>query len=121
MQINIIIFFLTGILFAALALPLIKRKVKINSWYGIRIPQTMENEKVWFKVNSIMGKYLFVLGIFISGLSLYFVLNPTDPGYLMVYILLGVTIVGTIMLVVLSFKVANKISIQEYRKGNGQK
>lgn len=120
MQINIIIFFLTGILFAALALPLIKQKIKMNSWYGIRIPQTMENEKVWFKVNKVMGKYIFSWGILISVLSLYFIITPTSPSYLMVYILLAVTIIGAILLVVISFKVANRISIQEFRKGRNK-
>lgn len=121
MQINIVIFFLTGILFAALALPLIKQKIKINSWYGIRIPQTMENVNVWYKVNKIMGKYIFSWGILISVLSLYFILKPTNPNYLMVYILLGITIIGAILLVVISFKVANRISIQEFRKRINEK
>lgn len=82
MLLSLITFFLTGIVFSGLAIPLIRKKVKINSWYGIRIPQTMDNEKVWYQVNEIMGKYIFVFGMLISILSLYFMLNPTDPNYI---------------------------------------
>jgi uncharacterized membrane protein len=106
--ISLIIFFISGIIISALAIPLIRRKIKINSWYGIRIPQTMENEKIWYAVNEIMGKYIFAWGIIISILSLYFSLNPTDPKFLMTYILLTILILGTVLLVILSYKIANK-------------
>jgi len=61
MQISLMTFFVAGIIISALALPLIKRKVKINSWYGVRLPQTMQSENIWYNVNSYMGKYLFYL------------------------------------------------------------
>jgi UDP-N-acetylmuramyl pentapeptide phosphotransferase/UDP-N-acetylglucosamine-1-phosphate transferase len=114
MQISLITFFVTGLIFSGLAIPLIKRKIKMNSWYGIRIPQTTQSENIWYEVNEIMGKYIFSWGIFISILSLYFILNPTDPDYLMVYILLGILIVGAVLLVVTSYKVANRISLKKY-------
>lgn len=121
MQISIIIIFFTGILFSALAIPLIRRKIKMNYWYGIRIPQTMVNENIWYKVNEIMGKYIFAWGILISSLSLYFITNPTDPYYLMAYVLLGLLIIGAILLVVISFKVGNRVSIEEQRKEKTKK
>ena len=108
MIISHIIFFISGIVISGLSIPLIRRKVKVNSWYGIRIPQTMENEKVWYAVNEKMGKYIFVWGILISILSLYFSLNPTNPKFLMTYILLSILILGTVLLVILSYKIANK-------------
>ena len=104
---GLVTFFITGLIFSGLAIPLIRKKVKINSWYGIRIPQTMENEKVWYKVNEIMGKYIFVFGMLISILSLYFTLNPTNPEFIMIYILLAILIFGTVFLVILSYKIAN--------------
>ena len=114
MQISLIIIFSTGILFSILAIPLMKRKVKMNNWYGIRIPQTMEDENVWYEVNAAMGKYIFSWGIFISVLSLYFFLNPTSPGYLMIYVLIGVMIAGAILLVILSYKIADKVRLKDY-------
>lgn len=113
-----IIIFSTGILFAILALPLIKRKIKMNNWYGIRIPQTMENERIWYDVNAVMGKYIFAWGIFISALSLYFTLNPTSPEFLMIYILLGIMIAGSIILVILSYKIGTKLSIKDQQEND---
>lgn len=104
----LITFFITGLIFSGLSIPLIRRKVKINSWYGIRIPQTMDNEKVWYEVNEIVGKYIFVLGMLISILSLYFTLNPTEPGFIMIYILLAILIFGSVILVVIAYRIANK-------------
>ncbi len=55
----------------------------------------MDNEKVWYEVNEIVGKYIFVFGMLISILSLYFTINPTDPGFIMIYILLAILIFGS--------------------------
>lgn len=113
MQVSLITFFISGIAFSALAIPLIRKKIKANNWYGIRIPQTMDDDEVWYEVNASMGKYIFSWGIFISVLTLYFFLNPTDPEYLMVYILLVILISGAVLLVILSYKVSNKITLRK--------
>lgn len=110
MQISLILFFLTGILFSVLAIPLIRKKVKINSWYGIRVPKTMESEAVWYEVNAVVGRYIFFFGILISVLTLYFIMNPTDPEYLMVYTLLVILITGSVIMVIMSYKVSDRIS-----------
>ncbi|MDX1699396.1 MAG: SdpI family protein [Melioribacteraceae bacterium] len=113
MQVSLITFFISGIAFSALAIPLIRKKIKINNWYGIRIPQTLDDEDVWYEVNALMGKYIFSWGIFISVLTIYFFLNPTDPEYLMIYILLVILISGAILLVIVSYKVSNNITLRK--------
>jgi len=110
MPTSLIVFFFTGVLFSVLAIPLIRRKVKMNSWYGIRIPQTMESESIWYEVNAIMGRYLFTFGILISVVALYYIRFPLEEEYKMVYILLGILIIGTILFVKLSFSTANRLS-----------
>jgi len=115
MQISLITFFITGFVFCVLSIPFIRRKVKINSWYGIRLPKTMESKEVWYEVNAVMGRYMFGLGLLISCLSLYFMLNPTDPEFLMVYILLFILIAGTILFVILSFRISDKVG-RKYSK-----
>ena len=114
MQVSLITFFISGIAFSALAIPLIRKKIKINNWYGIRIPQTMDDEDVWYEVNAIMGKYIFSWGIFISVLTMYFFVNPTDPEYLMIYILLVILISGAVLLVIISYKVSNNITLRKH-------
>ncbi|MCB0749862.1 MAG: SdpI family protein [Ignavibacteriae bacterium] len=110
---SLITFFITGLLFAGLSIPLIRKKVKINNWYGIRLPQTMKSEAVWYEVNAIMGKYLFVFGIIISGLSAYFYFNPLEDQFYMVYLLLAVLVIGSFLFFSLSLKFSRKFG-EEY-------
>ncbi|MCB0731675.1 MAG: SdpI family protein [Ignavibacteriae bacterium] len=105
---SLITFFITGLLFAGLSIPLIRKKVKINNWYGIRLPQTMKSETVWYEVNAIMGKYLFVFGIIIAGLSAYFYFNPLEDQFYMVYLLLAVLVIGSFLFFSLSLKFSRK-------------
>lgn len=116
MQLSLIIIFFTGILFSTLAIPLIRRKVKMNSWYGVRIPQTSESEYVWYEVNSKVGKYLFGFGLLISCLSLYFFSNPTNPEYLMIYVLIVMLIFGSVFLIIRAYKIADQISADQFIK-----
>jgi len=115
-QTSLSVFFLAGILFCALAIPLIKGKVKFNSWYGIRTLQAMQNESIWYRVNAIMGRYLFLLGTIICSLSLYFVYFPLEEDYKMVYSLLGFLIFGTVLFIKLSYNYSDKVSIEYHTK-----
>ena len=115
-QTSLTVFFLAGILFCALAIPLIKGKVKLNSWYGIRTLQAMQNENIWYRVNAIMGIYLFLLGTIICSLSLYFVYFPLEEDYKMVYSLLGLLIFSTVLFIKLSYSYSDKVSTEYYTK-----
>jgi SdpI/YfhL protein family len=88
----------------------------MNAWYGIRTPQTMESENIWYDVNAIMGRFLFSFGIFISGLTLYFALYPLKEEYEMVYILLGTLMLGTVLFVKISYKISKELSSKNYNK-----
>lgn len=109
-QTSLIVFFITGLFFSALSIPLIRKKVKMNAWYGIRTGETLRDEEIWYKVNSIMGKYLLVFGLIISALSVYFVFFPLNEEYEMVYSLLGLLMIGTILFVKQSFYISYKQS-----------
>jgi len=57
-----------GLLLIALSVPLIRRKVRPNAWYGFRVPQTWSDPDTWYAANAYAGKYLFGVGV-ISGLA----------------------------------------------------
>lgn len=59
----LILAILTGILFIGLGVPLALRKVSPNHWYGLRIPATLSNEKVWYEANEHCGKHFILIGI----------------------------------------------------------
>ncbi len=65
MDFFLLIYIFVGILCIAISIPLIKRKIKINNWYGVRLPQTMKNEEIWYEVNEKSGKHLFAFGAII--------------------------------------------------------
>lgn len=90
----------------------------MNAWYGIRTGETMRDETIWYKVNSIMGIYLFVFGLVISALSVYFIFYPLNEEYEMVYTLLGTLIIGTILFVKQSYYVSYKQSKKQFNKQN---
>ncbi|MFA7201507.1 MAG: SdpI family protein [Candidatus Paceibacterota bacterium] len=63
-------FFIVGILFAIISLPLIYRKIPVNIVYGFRISKYVFIDKdIWYTVNELGGKYFFGIGIILLLLS----------------------------------------------------
>ncbi|MBN2063158.1 MAG: SdpI family protein [Sedimentisphaerales bacterium] len=58
-------FFFVGLLFIALALPLVLKKVPPNVWYGWRTPGAYESDDIWYAINSYTGRDFLVQGIII--------------------------------------------------------
>ena len=48
-------FIFTGLILAALTLPLRSGEVGINGAYGVRIAKTYSSEKAWYEVNAYFG------------------------------------------------------------------
>ena len=109
---SLITIFIAGLILAALAIPLMNRKVKMNSWYGIRLPQTMDNETVWYEVNEKVGRYIFFFGLLICTLTILIYLYPIIDNIFSVFILLAVLVLGSILLIIISINYAKKISKQ---------
>jgi hypothetical protein len=64
-----------GIVLALVSIPLIRKQIRPNYWYGVRIPQTMNNTEVWYDVNAYVGKRLFAIGILsiVAAVGLYLI------------------------------------------------
>ncbi|MFH1074862.1 MAG: SdpI family protein [Candidatus Firestonebacteria bacterium] len=45
-----------GFLIIILCIPLVKRKIKMNRWYGMRIPKSFKSEENWYKINEYGGR-----------------------------------------------------------------
>jgi hypothetical protein len=58
MQIIPFVHLVAAIIAAMLAIPLIQRKVKMNHWYGFRVPAAFESEAAWFDINRYGGRLL---------------------------------------------------------------
>ena len=57
------LFFATGLLLCALAIPLIREQIPRNPWYGFRVPKTLASDEVWYPANRHMGGWLLLCGV----------------------------------------------------------
>ena len=70
-----------GLLCVALALPLIKGKVRMNRWYGVRVSQSYRSERHWYLINRYGGLRLVVwsIPIVVSGVVAFFLPLRDNP------------------------------------------
>jgi hypothetical protein len=59
-----------SILVIVAALPLFGQKVRMNRWYGVRIPEAFTFDARWFEINRYGGKLLVVWGIVIAATAI---------------------------------------------------
>ena len=69
-----------GGLLLALALPLIRGKVKMNHFYGVRFKKSFESEENWYKINRYGGRLLVYWSIVIMGIGLLCFVAPFSAG-----------------------------------------
>jgi uncharacterized membrane protein len=70
----IIVFIIVGMVEIILGLPLLFNKIKPNWLYGFRLPSTVSNEKIWYKVNHFFGRDMIISGIIVIQMSFIFML-----------------------------------------------
>ena len=95
-------FMASGLLLAALCIPMIRRTLKPNAWYGVRTRATLHNERLWYDANAYAGRVLLVAALVWVGCSIGFALIPgiTFDAYsvLMLIVVVAVFIPSTILL-----------------------
>lgn len=55
-----------AIVTAAVSVPMIRRKVAMNDWYGIRIRAAFESDDAWYEINSYGGRLLLVWSMLVA-------------------------------------------------------
>ena len=93
-----------GALFVVLAVPLMKRLVVPNRWYGFRVAQTLKDPHVWYEANAYAGKWLLWLGVVLMAVAvvLYWVPGVSPREYKT--ICTGVLMVGIVVNLIQSFR-----------------
>lgn len=66
----VLIHLLAALLTIAAALPLILRRVRMNHWYGVRVPAAFASEEAWFAINRYGGRLLLGWGGMIALIAL---------------------------------------------------
>jgi hypothetical protein len=111
-----IIFGLTNIacalLIIGISIPLVKRKIKMNSWYGVRIPKSFESEENWYKINVYGGKELIIwsIPIILSGIICFFIpINDQHKEILSLALVAGPIILCLVIAVIRIIIYSNKL------------
>ena len=55
----------SGLFLVGAGVPLMRRIVPPNRWYGVRLRSTLADERIWYAVNERTGRDLIVLGIMV--------------------------------------------------------
>src|SRR5579884_1479506 len=66
MLLSMVEYVLLVFLFMGISMPLIRRQVKPNLWYGFRTRKTLSDERIWYAANEFSGRLLFVAGLLIA-------------------------------------------------------
>ena len=79
----LVMYVIFGALLAGLAVPLLLDKVPPNGWYGFRVPSTLYNPDLWYKVNRYMARWLLAAGIvtMVGAIGLTFVPGLSVDAY----------------------------------------
>ena len=65
-----------GILFVAISIPLVKRKIGMNMFYGFRISKAFESEENWFDINEYGAKQLAVWSVPVILIGIFCICLP---------------------------------------------
>ena len=117
MSLFLVVFVAVGLLYVALGVPLLRRRVKRNAWYGLRVGETLANDEVWYEANAACGKQFIILGASeaLLAIALYFV-PWSDPEHYALT-LSGVVTVSTMILAFWGIATAREISKRELGGG----
>lgn len=103
-----IVYSIFALVIIGLSVPLIKNKIKMNHWYGVRIAEAFKSEARWFEINNYGGRLLLLLGIVIAITSVIGL--PLEKKYWSVYsfIATGIVLADLAIVVALIFRYAAK-------------
>jgi len=94
-----ILFTAVGLVLVGFGVPLLRGRVRPNSWYGCRTEKTLSDEKVWYAVNRVTGRDLVAGGIAVVASSLLLLAfgRGVDPDRAVLVLLLVLLLCVVIM------------------------
>jgi len=110
MKTMLAMYVLFGLLLIGLAIPLLLDKIPPNGWYGFRVPSTLYNPDIWYKVNRYAARWMVFSGIItvIAAILLYYLLDLSVDGY--AWSLLAAFLISFLPGLVLSFRYLRQLT-----------
>lgn len=70
-----------ALLLIGLNIPLLKGKIKMNHFYGMRIGKSFESDEMWYKINKFGAKQFIIWSIplLIAGIASFFLDPFSEP------------------------------------------
>ena len=104
-----LVFGAVGLLFVVVGLPLSRRQIRPNRWYGLRVPATLKSEKVWYQANAVSGRDFTGFGVSFTLFAVAlprFIHLPDDT-----YALTCATVlaVGTVIVAIRGIRLATRL------------
>lgn len=81
-----------AVITAIVSVPMIRKKVKMNDWYGIRIRASFESEAAWYEINEYGGRLLLAWSSLIAATAMVGVF--LERRYWLTYNWTAVVIIG---------------------------
>src|SRR4051812_43023162 len=77
---------LTGLLCIGLSIPLIRGRIRRNSLYGVRFPESFQSEEAWLAINRFGGRRLaaWAVPLVLVGLVCFFLPLHSHPAMTLV-------------------------------------
>lgn len=104
----VVVHFLAGLVSIGVALPLIRKKVPMNGWYGIRIPAAFKSDDAWYELNRYGGWLFLVWGLSIVATSIAGALVSKSGWIAYNFIALVVIVGGLVTVLSLIYRHARK-------------
>jgi hypothetical protein len=103
-----LLFMFVGLVFVGLAVPLIRRRVRPNGLYGLRIPATFANESIWYEANAKSGRDFLWLGIALIVLAVTLpVIGVRGDAYALGWC--AAAVIGSVGVAIVGWRRANRL------------
>jgi hypothetical protein len=67
-----------AVLFIAVSIPLLRRKIGMNRWYGMRFRKSFESEENWYRINEYGAKRMIFWSIILAAIGIVTLFIPLE-------------------------------------------
>jgi len=116
MIVLMVTFVVSGLLLAAVSVPLILRLIPPNGLYGFRVRKTIEHPEIWYPVNKYGGERLLMASLLVVLAAIGYPFIPDITIEVYSYAVLVTWVVASTIAFIGSFRYMNSLKIGESSK-----
>ena len=98
-----------AILVFALSVPLWRGKVRMNRWYGVRIPKSFESDANWYALNRYGAKQIMVYSAGVLAVGVLTPFLPLEPDQWAFWLLVFAPVILAVFPTVQIFRYARRL------------